>query len=893
VAVAIVVIVMIGLRWGVRFLRFAAMYRWAVALGCVIGCGAVLKPPEPSRRLEVHVAGSAFESSAGFRFASIPEDRAGIVRMDVRYPVGSVDDPPGKEGLAHLVEHLLFDVEIDRDGHKTSINAELGRLALSWNAETTSDNTTYQVVALPGALDELLGLEVDRLARGCSALSPAIFTREREVVLNELREHQGAGGADFERMIKEAVYPAGHPYRRVDSVETVSKLDFKDVCDFLAGPYRRGIATVVASGAVSDAAFRTSVEHHFASVAKRGAATRIAPPVVAPDHQAVHLKADVDETLVVITWPLPPLDSPEARLLQLVYQTMPYHLSEWGMMFGWGHSASVSVLGGASAPVLAITMTVTSADHLDDVKRTASGALSDSLRFLGEDKDSTEWRIAWQDHAENLLARWENLGGRNDLALTQLAAGSTDLLIGRVKELVQVTPNETRALAKKWLDLDRAKYLVIEPSGKPSMVARVAHMSGGEAEHLTLVDPALADKPLPPPQPTGLQTVRYKLDNGISVMLWPHGSASLVHGHLVIEGGRAQDPAGGEGVAELVRAGEVFEDQVVYSDRELSTRVDDVVEALGLELRWPGYGLSDEAKKVLKGKLRLNREKEYRTYEESLATAVYGARHPYARPLMNDSSLDAIHTDMITSWARTHIVGKNATLVIAGQFDAELVKRHIAYNMDQVGAGSPTPALSAKLSPPDTKRVFGVSAKPAPSIELDVAYVGGRGIDPEYADRLVLAQVISSLLQRLRGEQALTYGFSATFEPRQLGGLWRISGKADASRSAEATKLLLAILDEMHRNPESYRSDFVVARQKVVEILAVSENDSSAIAQRLVLLARFKLADTFYDRLAADVASMTLTEMHAFLLRELPASNQVFGAFGDRDAVAAARAAAN
>src|SRR3569833_3143035 len=79
------------------------MYRWALAALIVLGCGAALKPPEPNRRLELHTGGSVFESSAGFRFASLPEPRSGVVRVDVRYPVGSVDDPPGEEGLARLV----------------------------------------------------------------------------------------------------------------------------------------------------------------------------------------------------------------------------------------------------------------------------------------------------------------------------------------------------------------------------------------------------------------------------------------------------------------------------------------------------------------------------------------------------------------------------------------------------------------------------------------------------------------------------------------------------------------------------------------------------------------------------------------------------------------------
>ena len=84
------------------------------AIACA--CGAVLKPAEPDRRLRIHTSGTTFESSNGYRFAALPDETAAVVRLDVRYPVGEVDDPSGKEGLAHLVEHLLFDVMIVRDG---------------------------------------------------------------------------------------------------------------------------------------------------------------------------------------------------------------------------------------------------------------------------------------------------------------------------------------------------------------------------------------------------------------------------------------------------------------------------------------------------------------------------------------------------------------------------------------------------------------------------------------------------------------------------------------------------------------------------------------------------------------------------------------------------------
>ena len=44
----------------------------------------------------------------GFKALVLPRSHAPVVVCDLYYPVGSVNEPPGKTGLAHFVEHMLF-----------------------------------------------------------------------------------------------------------------------------------------------------------------------------------------------------------------------------------------------------------------------------------------------------------------------------------------------------------------------------------------------------------------------------------------------------------------------------------------------------------------------------------------------------------------------------------------------------------------------------------------------------------------------------------------------------------------------------------------------------------------------------------------------------------------
>ncbi len=394
------------------------------------------RPPEPNRRLELHTTGSLFRSERAYVFAVLPEWEANVVRIDVRYPVGSANDPPGKEGLAHLVEHMLFAVEYQTSGHKTTIAAELGRIALGWNAETATDYTDYETVASPAALDDVFALESARIALGCGGLSKDIFEREREIVLNELRQNLGTT-ASLRRAPFEAIYPEGHPYRRVDSVESVAKLQLDDVCTFLADAYQRGTVTVVVSGAVDEASVRTGAKA-FEHLRKRTPANDRVPTPLEPRPALVKVKADVDEPMWFATFPLPPMSTRDYRTLELVWPSIGATGGGWGKW--WGHDANTFVIGGVYAPVLVSTITLSSASKADDAKdelrRSIDGALR-SVYFNGDDvRGSRRWELRWHAWATDLVADWESLGGRNALAADMLMyATDTSLLVGRIEEL--------------------------------------------------------------------------------------------------------------------------------------------------------------------------------------------------------------------------------------------------------------------------------------------------------------------------------------------------------------------------------------------------------------------------------------------------------------------------
>jgi zinc protease len=93
----------------------------------------------PARALNVEV--SHFTLDNGLQVVVIPDRRAPVVTHMVWYRVGSADEPQGKAGIAHFLEHLLF------KGTETLEPGEFSRIVRRHgghdNAFTSRDYTGY------------------------------------------------------------------------------------------------------------------------------------------------------------------------------------------------------------------------------------------------------------------------------------------------------------------------------------------------------------------------------------------------------------------------------------------------------------------------------------------------------------------------------------------------------------------------------------------------------------------------------------------------------------------------------------------------------------------------------------------------------------------------------
>jgi zinc protease len=185
---------------------------------------------------------------SGLRLAIEPARARGMVAVVLVVGSGASADPPGKEGLAHMVEHLVFHAH-SKDQQPQS--ERLLRLGAHYNADTGLDATRYHEMAPSGALPALLAMTGERLSRALAGVDEADFERERSIVENELyqRNETGVYGAVV-AWIQGALFPQGHPYARPigGNLRSLRKLTLGDARAFVAAHYHPENAALLVAG---------------------------------------------------------------------------------------------------------------------------------------------------------------------------------------------------------------------------------------------------------------------------------------------------------------------------------------------------------------------------------------------------------------------------------------------------------------------------------------------------------------------------------------------------------------------------------------------------------------------------------------------------------------------
>jgi zinc protease len=312
---------------------FGLLVAGAFTASNVIGCSPASGAASPRTDVvRIPLSVRTITLKNGIKVIMDEDHRSPTVAVDVNFKVGSRDDPKGRSGLAHFVEHIAFlGTKHTHNWDQFKLLAEVG--ATDVNATTSEDRTHYFETVPSDALDLVLWLESDRMGFFAENVDQATFDNERRVVKNEHR--QSVDDRDEGLVItleRERLFPEGHPYHR-STIGQLTELDdatFEDAKAFHAKYYVPSNATIVLVGDFDPARALASVQKYFGTLPKGNPAPTV-PKATATlrGEKRVTVEASVDWPSIHVAWAMPPADDPNEPAIRVALQNICNFVGYW------------------------------------------------------------------------------------------------------------------------------------------------------------------------------------------------------------------------------------------------------------------------------------------------------------------------------------------------------------------------------------------------------------------------------------------------------------------------------------------------------------------------------------------------------------------------------------
>src|SRR5712675_1115813 len=200
----------------------------------------------------------------GLEVVVIPDHRTPVVTQMIWYKVGSADETPGKSGLAHFLEHLMFKGTAKNPAGRFS--QALATIGGQENAFTTADYTAYFQRIAKEYLPLVMEFEADRMTG--LVLTDDNVLPERDVVLEEFNMRvANSPDARIGEQVAAALF-LNHPYGRpvIGWRQEIEKLNREDALAFYRRFYTPNNAVVVVAGDVTGDEVKALAEKTFAKV---------------------------------------------------------------------------------------------------------------------------------------------------------------------------------------------------------------------------------------------------------------------------------------------------------------------------------------------------------------------------------------------------------------------------------------------------------------------------------------------------------------------------------------------------------------------------------------------------------------------------------------------------
>ncbi|MBK8883561.1 MAG: insulinase family protein [Bacteroidales bacterium] len=239
-----------------------------------------------------------------------------LVAMNILYDVGSKDEDPGRTGLAHLFEHLMFGGSINIPEYDKPLQMVGGEN----NAFTNNDITNYYLTVPSENIETGFWLESDRMF-GLDFSQKNLET-QKSVVIEEFNQrylNQPYGDAILKlRPLAYKVHPYRWPAIGMD-INHVAGVDLENVKEFFFSHYAPNNAILAITGNITFEKAAELSSLWFGPIPKRTISPRNLP-VEPPQKEArsITIEKDIPSDAIYKVWHIGPRNNPDFHTLDLI-----------------------------------------------------------------------------------------------------------------------------------------------------------------------------------------------------------------------------------------------------------------------------------------------------------------------------------------------------------------------------------------------------------------------------------------------------------------------------------------------------------------------------------------------------------------------------------------------
>ena len=823
----------------------------------------------------------------GLRVIVVEDKAAPVVQVATWYRFGSLQETPGKTGLAHALEHMMF-----RGTTNVSAGGLLdttARLGAEMNGQTDYDYTEFYFTMPADRLDVGLYLESDRMQH--AMLRQQDWDVERGAVLSELDGDDSSPFFNLLARVRAAAYPADpHGRTPIGARADVARATAKDIATYYHEWYAPNNAALVVAGDVRHQDVFAKAQRYFGSIPAKKLPARPTASPKAASGEVVEAQFPFPFEVVDMAYAVPgdtePGEPAISTLSTLIEnQRSPFYqaLVQTNIALAVTTNADTQLKGG-----LLNVFIVLNPGHTASEAQTVFQATMDNLIHSGVSPDLAQ--------GAKRMTLADRIFSADSITGFGALAGYTYGIVG---EKVADEDRRLNALTPADLTAAAATYLAtptvvghLRPNEQPP--ARSSHksdavvsddFSGRQPNGPIVVPPSIAAIVRKASTAhSKLKPVAFTLANGLRVIVQEKHDRPTFVLKGAIRSNPAFQPIGKEGIADLASSvADYASASYPFDVRHRTT--DDLGAYVTTGGRFSAQGMSHDFDAILRivadGEMhpsfpdqwvQLERDQLANSLQSQNNLASVFADHAYLHLLLSpdDPSLRFPTQDSVASITRDDLVAYAhdywrpdlTSIAIVGDVDPAKVRAALEAAFGSWKAVGPTPP-TRQMPYPAASGGHDWVGTAANQVYVKLGQPALASTDPDFDTLDLMSQILggagafeSRLWQELRQKRGLVYSVSSDANASPSRGTFTVELSAAPGNVGRAIGLVREQL-MLLQNKSVTATELLEAKTRLVDQALLSEESASGQADELLDVAANGLPLDYYQTLAQRYARIT------------------------------------